>query len=59
MADLSPEQRAELKERVKGELKKRREEVRPKRNLFDELMEGFDALAECRTGAGRYRRPDR
>jgi hypothetical protein len=58
MADLAPEQRAEPKERVKGELKNEEEKVRPKRNLFDELMEGLDALAECRAGAGPYPAPD-
>lgn len=50
MADLSPKQRAELKERLKGETQDEEKDVRKKRDLFDELMEGFDALAERRAG---------
>jgi hypothetical protein len=40
MADLTPKQRAQLKGRVKGD----DESV----TLFDELIEGFDALADHR-----------
>ncbi len=51
MDDLTPKQREALKERVKGELKMRRTtHDEKKRDLFNELVEGFDALAEHRVG---------
>ena len=50
MSDLLPKQRAALKERIKNELRKRRKCMTKKRNLFKELSEGFDALADQRAG---------
>jgi putative transcriptional regulator len=48
--DLTPKQRAALKERVKDELEDEEKVMRNKRDLPNELAEGFDALAEQRAG---------
>lgn len=50
MADLTPKQRAASRERVKEEVKVRKKVMKKKRDLFDEMTEGFDALADQRAG---------
>ena len=48
MADLSPRQRVELKERVRGT--RDEQEMSKKRDLYDELLEGSVALDDQRAG---------
>jgi putative transcriptional regulator len=47
---LSPRQRAELKGACEERTQDEEKEMSKKRDLYDELLEGFDALADQRAG---------